>query len=160
MNLPPNTSSLTAEDSLHSHSRSTTDFWFTDGLLIYSRGGPIENTSVTQQWIYANHRKHLFLYCCSYSALHSNGSYPIVACVFVVRECVYLAVAQQRVCMSQYLKSLNNPQKSPTILYQQRNVEWRIWVILNGKCEYLEIRGTSFVSRYELGICLKFIQRR
>jgi hypothetical protein len=30
------------------------------------------------------HRKHLFLSCCIYSALHSNGSYPIVACVFVV----------------------------------------------------------------------------
>jgi hypothetical protein len=30
------------------------------------------------------HRKHLFLYSCIYSALHSNGSYPIVAFVFVV----------------------------------------------------------------------------
>jgi hypothetical protein len=30
------------------------------------------------------HREHFFLYCCTYSALHSNGSYPIVACVFVV----------------------------------------------------------------------------
>jgi hypothetical protein len=30
------------------------------------------------------HRKHLFLYCCIYSALHSNGSYPIVTCIFVV----------------------------------------------------------------------------
>jgi hypothetical protein len=29
------------------------------------------------------HRRHLFLYCCIYSALHINGSYPIVACVFV-----------------------------------------------------------------------------
>jgi hypothetical protein len=29
-------------------------------------------------------REHLFLYCCIYSALHRNGSYPIVACVFVV----------------------------------------------------------------------------
>jgi hypothetical protein len=27
------------------------------------------------------HRKHLFNYCCIYSALHSNGSYPIVACI-------------------------------------------------------------------------------
>jgi hypothetical protein len=35
------------------------------------------------------HRKHLFLYCCIYSALHSNGSYPIVACVFVAAG-VYL----------------------------------------------------------------------
>jgi hypothetical protein len=30
------------------------------------------------------HRKHLFLYCCIYSALHSNGIYLIVTCVFVV----------------------------------------------------------------------------
>jgi hypothetical protein len=28
------------------------------------------------------HRKHLFLYCCIYSAVHSNGNYPIVSCVF------------------------------------------------------------------------------
>jgi hypothetical protein len=30
-----------------------------------------------------SHRKHFFLYCCIYCALHSNGSYPTVACVFV-----------------------------------------------------------------------------
>jgi hypothetical protein len=30
------------------------------------------------------YRKLLFLYCFIYSALHSNESYPIVACVFVV----------------------------------------------------------------------------
>jgi hypothetical protein len=30
------------------------------------------------------HRKHLFLYCCIYGVLHSNGSYPIAACVFFV----------------------------------------------------------------------------
>jgi hypothetical protein len=29
------------------------------------------------------HRKSLFLYCCIYSALHNNRSYPNVACVFV-----------------------------------------------------------------------------
>jgi hypothetical protein len=43
------------------------------------------------------HRKHLFLYCCIYSALHSNGNYPIVAVVFVaVLMCLpsrYLATA-------------------------------------------------------------------
>jgi hypothetical protein len=32
------------------------------------------------------HIKYLFLYCCIYSALHSNGSYPIVTCVFFVAE--------------------------------------------------------------------------
>jgi hypothetical protein len=30
------------------------------------------------------HRKHLFLYRCIYSALHSDGSYPTVARAFVV----------------------------------------------------------------------------
>jgi hypothetical protein len=32
------------------------------------------------------HRKHIFLYCFIYSALHNNKSYPIVVCVFVVAE--------------------------------------------------------------------------
>jgi hypothetical protein len=41
----------------------------------------MENTSVAQQWIYANHIENLSLYCCIYSVLHSNGSYPTVACV-------------------------------------------------------------------------------
>jgi hypothetical protein len=53
--------------------------------------------------ICGQYRKRLFLYCCIYIALHSNGSYPIIACVFVVRECVYRVVAQQRVLMSQYI---------------------------------------------------------
>jgi hypothetical protein len=52
------------------------------------------------------HRKHLFLYCCIYSALHSNGSYPIVACIFAVAECVYQVVALQWVYMSQYFYHL------------------------------------------------------
>jgi hypothetical protein len=35
------------------------------------------------------HRKHHFLYCCIYSALHRNGIYPIVACVsFVAGMCL------------------------------------------------------------------------
>jgi hypothetical protein len=34
---------------------SLTDFWFTIGLLIETRGGHVENTNVAQQWIYANH---------------------------------------------------------------------------------------------------------
>jgi hypothetical protein len=38
------------------------------------------------------HRKHLFLYYCIYSALHSNG-----------------VVAQQRVYMSKYINSLEVP---------------------------------------------------
>jgi hypothetical protein len=66
------------------------------------------------------HRKRRFLYCCIYSALHRNGSYAIVASVFVVayccrrylatgclptmcpRERVYGVFAKQRVYMSQY----------------------------------------------------------
>jgi hypothetical protein len=36
------------------------------------------------------HRKHLFLYCCIHSALHRNGSYPIVACVFLVKNACLL----------------------------------------------------------------------
>jgi hypothetical protein len=73
--------------------------------------------------IYEPHRKHLFLYCCIYSALHRNGSYPIAACVFIVAYCfglylatsclprmspwerVYRVTAQQRVYMSQYYKT-------------------------------------------------------
>jgi hypothetical protein len=39
--------------------------------------------------IWEPHRKHRFLYCCIYSVLHSNRSYPIVAFVFVVaRMCL------------------------------------------------------------------------
>jgi hypothetical protein len=36
------------------------------------------------------HRKHLFLYCCIYSALHCNGSCPIFSCVFVAMYCFRL----------------------------------------------------------------------
>jgi hypothetical protein len=36
------------------------------------------------------HRKHLFLCCCIYSALHGNGSYPTVASVFVAVYCCRL----------------------------------------------------------------------
>jgi hypothetical protein len=50
--------------------------------------------------IYEPHRKNFFY--CIYSALHTNGSYPIVACVFVVAGYVYRVVIQQRVYMSQY----------------------------------------------------------
>jgi hypothetical protein len=43
------------------------------------------------------HRKHRFPYCCIYSALHSNGSYPIVACVFIFAYCCRLYPAM--VCL-------------------------------------------------------------
>jgi hypothetical protein len=48
------------------------------------------------------HRKQRFLYCCIYSPLHSNGSYPIVACVFVVAYCCRLYLATgclHRICL-------------------------------------------------------------
>jgi hypothetical protein len=48
------------------------------------------------------HRKHRFLYCCIYSALHRNGSYPIVACVFVVAYYCRLYLATgclPRICL-------------------------------------------------------------
>jgi hypothetical protein len=46
-----------------------------------SRDGHIENTSVAQQ--YANHIENTASSVVFTAPLHSNGSYPIVACVFV-----------------------------------------------------------------------------
>jgi hypothetical protein len=61
--------------------------WFRFVLLILSRGGPIENTSVAQQWIYENHIESTSCDAGSIFAftapLYSNGSYPFVACAFV-----------------------------------------------------------------------------
>jgi hypothetical protein len=59
------------------------------GYSLYSHGADpsTENTSVAQQWIYANHLETAS--CDTFSIVaftapsHSNGSYPIVACVFV-----------------------------------------------------------------------------
>jgi hypothetical protein len=66
-------------------------FSFCDWLLIYDWTTYIVSRKTHRKHIrcpamgtYEPHRKHLFLYCFNYSALHSNGSYPIVACVFVV----------------------------------------------------------------------------
>jgi hypothetical protein len=63
------------------------------GLLIQSEGWPTENIRCPAMVICESHRKHFFLYSFIYSALHSNGNYPIVACVFVVACCcrVYIA---------------------------------------------------------------------
>jgi hypothetical protein len=50
-------------------------------------GGSIENTSVTQQWIYANHIENISCDTGSIVAFtapsHSNGSCPIFAYIFV-----------------------------------------------------------------------------
>jgi hypothetical protein len=71
----------------------TFSFSFYDSLLIYewptyriSRRIHRKHIRFPPMDICEPHRKHLFLYCCNYSALHSNGSYPIVAYVFVVAE--------------------------------------------------------------------------
>jgi hypothetical protein len=48
------------------------------------------------------HRKHHFLYCCIYNALHSNGNYPSVDCIFVVAYCsrLYLSTGcLPRLCL-------------------------------------------------------------
>jgi hypothetical protein len=48
------------------------------------------------------HRKHCFLYCCTYRALHSNRNDPIVACVIIVTYCrrLYLAMGRlPRICL-------------------------------------------------------------
>jgi hypothetical protein len=75
LNLQPNPSSLTAEDSLHSRSSCLIS-------VLYYLYSPEAVHRKHIRWraidICEPHRKHLFLYCI-YSALHSNGRYPIVA---------------------------------------------------------------------------------
>lgn len=74
---------MSSEDSLHS--LSPIDLSFTTGLLIQRRGGPIEeHIRCSAIDICKRHRKTLILYCCIYSELYSNRSYPIVGCIFVV----------------------------------------------------------------------------
>jgi hypothetical protein len=71
-------------------------FLFYDALLIYDwtthvvsrrnhRRHPFPAMDISEP-----HRKHRFLFCCIYSALHRNGSYLIFACVFVVTYCCKL----------------------------------------------------------------------
>jgi hypothetical protein len=54
-----------------------------DYLYIFSRRTHRKHIRCPAMNICELHRKDLFLYCCIYSALHSNGRYSIVACVFV-----------------------------------------------------------------------------
>jgi hypothetical protein len=62
----------------------------------------MENTSVAQQWIYANHiEKHLFLFRCT-----ATEFIRLLPAYSFSRECVYRVVAQQRVYMSQYLQNV------------------------------------------------------
>jgi hypothetical protein len=81
------------------------------------------------------HRKYLFLYCSIYSALHSNGSYPIVSCV---------VVAQQRVYMSQHETNLE-PTGSDLYVWIEL-----IWHTVDSLQNYIEtsvfIKGNSLTS--------------
>jgi hypothetical protein len=56
------------------------------GFLLYRLESDLmENTSVAHQWIYANNIEKTASSTVVFTApLHRNGSYPIVACVFVV----------------------------------------------------------------------------
>jgi hypothetical protein len=69
------------------------------------------------------HRKYLFLYFCIYSALHRNGSYPIVACISVVSYCCRLYLAMgclARICLrgNVFTESLpSNGSTCHTIMY-------------------------------------------
>jgi hypothetical protein len=85
-------------------------FSFYDRLLIYdwttytvSRRTHRKYTLCPAMDICELHRKHRFLYCCIYSALHNNGSYPIVACLFVVAGICLPRRCQQQVYTSQYI---------------------------------------------------------
>jgi hypothetical protein len=71
-------------------------------LLLDSQCGYIENIPCPAMGLCEPHRRYLFLYCCTYSALHNNGIYPIVACLFVAEYCCrfYLATGcSPRICL-------------------------------------------------------------
>jgi hypothetical protein len=55
------------------------------GFLLYRlRSDFTENTSIAQQWIYVNHTENTASSIVVFTApVHRNGSYPIVACIFV-----------------------------------------------------------------------------
>jgi hypothetical protein len=92
----------------HSHSRvrfpwdSRPYFTASDSRLPFSSPGrSIENISCPAMDTCKPHTKLLFLYCI-YSALHGNGSYRIVACVFVVAYCLRLYLVTgclPRICL-------------------------------------------------------------
>jgi hypothetical protein len=74
------------EDSLHSHFRTTSHLIMFCTTYIVSRRIHRKHVPCSGMDICESHTKHLLLYCRIYSALHSNGSYPIVACVFIIAE--------------------------------------------------------------------------
>jgi hypothetical protein len=81
--LPPTTRSATVEVLILA---STWDYLLIYDSITYilSRRIHRKHISCPAMDICERRRKHLFLYCCIYSALHSNGNYPIFSCVFVV----------------------------------------------------------------------------
>jgi hypothetical protein len=91
-NLQPNPSSLTVRGlAPYSHSRSTSHLILFCTTYTVSRRTHRKRIRCPVMYICEPHRKHLLLYCCIYSTLHSNGSYPIVACVFFVAEMCLLS---------------------------------------------------------------------
>jgi hypothetical protein len=78
-------------------SYSPTDSWFTTGLLIHRK-----YIRCPEMYICEPPRKHIFLCYCIYSALHTNKSYSIVACIFFVGYCSILYPATgclPRICL-------------------------------------------------------------
>jgi hypothetical protein len=65
----------------------------------------MQNTSVAQQWIYANHRENtsssVVVFTARCIATEIIRFLPVYS---FLRECVYQVVALQRVYMSQYLQ--------------------------------------------------------
>jgi hypothetical protein len=108
-NFQPNHSSLTAEDSLHSRSRShsTTDVWFTSRLFMSSRDGSIENISVAQQWIYANHMENTSSSIVVFTArCIATEVIRLLPAYSLSRKRAHWIAAQQRVHMSQYWQKI------------------------------------------------------
>jgi hypothetical protein len=97
------TSLFVASYDSQGHGGGIRSLLHTTGLLMQSRGGHIENIRCPVLDICEPHRKHLFLYCCVYSAFHSNGCYPIVVCVFVVTGMCLPTRCPATVYMLQYL---------------------------------------------------------
>jgi hypothetical protein len=69
--------------SLYSHSHCTTHLTPFCNTYIVSRRTHRKHIRFAAMETYEPQMKHIFLYCCIYSALHRNGSYLIAACVFI-----------------------------------------------------------------------------
>jgi hypothetical protein len=75
------------------------------------------------------HRKHRVLYCCIYSALHSNGSYPIVACIFVAAGmCLPSSCQQTGVHVTIYWQRQQLDEKSAQIFFVYFHIYDLFWL--------------------------------